>query len=159
MQENKRQEFKGIIINKILPINSNDEKGFTYEWCKGLPGLQTSIYIRNPTFLCGNHYHKGKDPSKNPERFFLIEGKTLLLAKNPANQMLEEIIEGGTELIIYPNVLHELRPTTKIYFIEYRSTPFNKENPDTYPAETYDDYLNFLKSNPPQSQSLFLHQI
>ena len=144
MQEKQEQKFKGIIINKIPPINPNDARGPTYEWCKGLPGLQTSIYIRNPGFVCGNHYHKGHDPSKNPERFFLIEGEAILVATNPENQVLEEIVEDGTELLIYPNILHKLQPTTRIYFLEYRSTPFDSQNSDTYPAETYEKYMKSL---------------
>ena len=63
---NEYAEFKGIQINKKNPININDLRGQTYEWCKGIPGLQISIYIRPPNFPSGNHYHKGKDPSKNP---------------------------------------------------------------------------------------------
>lgn len=129
--------MEGLIIRKIDPASKEDLRGPTYEWCKGLNGLQVTIYKRKKGSLSGTHYHKGNDPSKNPERFFLVEGQLLLKALNRQGQQLEEVIKAGTEFLIYPNILHSMKALTNIIFLEYRTTVFDKSNSDTYSAETY----------------------
>ncbi len=129
------QLLPGLHINQIPPADPHDPRGPTYEWCKHRTGLQVTIYKRKAGTLAGNHYHKGDDPSKNPEYFFLIEGKLKLTASSSHNtHQCEEIIEGGTELIIGPHISHSMEALTDIIFIEYRSTVFDKNNPDTYPS-------------------------
>ncbi len=134
--------FQGITITKVSPIIT--EKGLVYEWSKGIPGLQVSIYKRKKGIISGNHFHKGDDPAKNPERFFLIQGKMHLKARNKQGQVMGEVIEEGTELIINPWVFHALEALTKVIFVEYRSTVFNRQKPDTYSEK---DFVASLPDN------------
>ena len=123
-------DFLGITITKVNPIMT--EKGITYEWSKGVPGLQVNIYNRKKGRISGNHFHKGDDPSKNPERFFLIQGRMRLRARNRQGETMEAFVEEGTELLIDPWVFHALEALTDVIFIEYRNTIFNRKKPDTY---------------------------
>ena len=45
-----------------------------------------------------------------------------------------------------PKILHSLKAITDIIFIEYRSTIYEKQNPDTYPGETYKEYIEKEKT-------------
>ena len=72
--------MEGIQINRIISSDFADPRGPTYEWCKGLLGQQVTIFYRNAGIIAGNHYHKGNDPSKNPEFFFLLYIKYLTLS-------------------------------------------------------------------------------
>ncbi len=125
------QTFPGLKINTIAPADPYDPRGPTYEWCKNRSGKQVTIYKRKAGTIAGNHFHQGKDPSRNPEYFFLIDGKLKLIAFTDSHHC-EEIIESGTELIIGPNIKHSMEALTDIIFIEYRETVFDKDNPDTY---------------------------
>jgi|APSaa5957512622_1039677.scaffolds.fasta_scaffold233397_1 hypothetical protein len=118
-------------IKKIKPI-LNDE-GITLEWCKNITGKQVSIYMRNKGVKFAQHYHKGEDPSKNPERFFLIKGKVKFSCSNMSGSEKEEfIVSEGHEALISPNIIHSAIALEDSIFIEYRTTPFDKNKSDTY---------------------------
>ena len=139
--------FQGLQINKIQSANSKDKRGVTYEWCKGKPGLQVTIYQRMKNSSFANHYHKGDDPAKNPERFFLIQGKVRLKAQNRLGQTLDEIISEGYEILISPGVYHSFEAVTDVIFIEYRSTAFDKNKTDSYPLDEYLTFVDPQKKN------------
>ena len=124
--------FEGLIIRKLNQIDPYDSRGPTYEWSKNIPGLQITLYKRKKGSTCGNHYHKGEDKSKNPERFLLINGLLQIEAKNAIKQTMKKKIEAVSEILIYPNVLHSFYPLTDIIYIEYRSTVFDPNNKDVY---------------------------
>ncbi len=134
------QNIEGVSVKKIRPVNPKDKKGPTYEWCKSIQGLQVSIYHRPKGKIFGEHYHKGIDPSKNPERFFVVAGKARLRAYN-GTQRMSRVIEEGTEVLIWPYVYHSYEALTDFYFIEYRSTIYDKENSDSFDEESYKEYL------------------
>lgn len=131
--------FKGITITPFSPVDAKDPKGPTYEWCKGLPGLQVTICKRHKGIMYGNHFHTGKDPSKNPERFFIISGKTKLKARNKQNQTFECIISENTEVLIEPYIFHTFEALTDVVFIEYRSTVYDRKHPDAYSEEEFEN--------------------
>jgi hypothetical protein len=124
----------GITITALTPVNPGDSRGPTYECWKGLEGRQVSVYVRRQGVRFGMHYHTGSDPSKAPERFFLVTGKVKLTAENPEGERLETIIEAGTALEIGPMVKHAMEALTNVAFIEYRRTPFDRDAPDTFPT-------------------------
>lgn len=140
--------FTGIEINKIHPTDPEDLRGPTYELYKGETGLQVTAYIRRRDVFFGNHYHRGEDPSKNPEKMFLVKGVVRLIAEDGvAKKYLDTIVKEGYEIRIYPNILHSMLALTDVIFLEYRSTIFDRENPDTYPNDTYEGYIKNLKNN------------
>lgn len=138
--------MNGVQINNIEPSDITDHRGLTYEWCKGILGQQVTIYYRKAGIIAGDHYHKGHDPSKKPELFFLIDGEVDFTAKDGlTGDILEERITKGTEIIIQPGILHNMHTITPVIYVEYRATIFDKQKPDTYDASTYEDYINQLK--------------
>jgi dTDP-4-dehydrorhamnose 3,5-epimerase-like enzyme len=124
--------MKKVIIRTVPAIEN--EKGRTIEWCRGLPGQQVSVYYRKKGQQFAHHFHKGEDPAKNPERFFLIAGKVEISFFDPDTQEKEkQIIEAGEEMLIYPQVHHEAKALEDSIFIEYRETVFDPNRSDTYP--------------------------
>ena len=130
----------GVKITSLEQANPNDTRGPIYEWCKGLPGRQLTIYERKKGLSLGNHYHKGEDPSKNPEILFLAKGEFRLVAYDKQGQRFEADVQEGNEIKIYPNVLHSLETLTDIILLEYRSTVFDRAKPDTY-LSTLEEFL------------------
>ena len=122
----------GLVIRSVPSIVT--EKGTTIEWCEGLPGRQVSIYYRKKGSHFANHYHTGSDPSKNPERFFLIQGKVEIKYRNlkkKDERMKTAIVKAGQEMLVYPYTYHEALALEDCFFIEYRETEFDQKNPDT----------------------------
>lgn len=133
--------MRGVEIVKIAPV-SRDSRGESRELFQGLPGQQVTLYKRKKGAAFGGHFHKGLDPSKNPERMFIISGRLEFFAHNGrSGETLRTEISDNTYLTIEKGIYHELRALTDVIFIEYRSTVFDKINPDTFPKEDYDGYI------------------
>lgn len=119
-----------VTIKKIPTLK--DKKGITLEWCKNEEGKQVSIYYRKRGTHFAQHYHSGSDPSKNPEKFLLLTGKIkLIYIDSKSSQKIERIISPCTEIRIPPFTKHNVIAIEDCIFIEYRSTVFDKHNPDT----------------------------
>lgn len=129
-----------VKITRVEQANLNDARGPVYEWCKGLLGRQLTIYERKKGVSLGSHYHKGEDSSKSPEMLFLAKGEFKLVAYDKQGQRFEANVQEGQEIKIFPYVLHTLETLTDIILLEYRSTVFNKEKPDTY-LSSLEDFL------------------
>ena len=151
-----------VRIEEIKPVN--DSQGRTYECFKNEIGSQVTLYERTVGYS-SNHYHLGEDSSKDPEKFLLIKGsikiefydmclrKSLEEGINTSingkteirvfpmtlDKVLEIVIntatDGKTEIRISPMIRHKVTALTNITFLEYRTTPFDKEKPDTYTVE------------------------
>lgn len=124
-----------LFYTKILqPANlSNDRGRRTWEW-KISDGRQITVYSRRAGEVFGMHFHKGEDPSKNPERFLLLSGRVRVRFSSGKKKSVK-ILDANlnpVELIIYPNVLHEFTAETDCLYIEYRLTHFDPNSPDTY---------------------------
>ncbi len=135
--------MEGIIIRPLIAVNPSDNKGMTYEWCKGIETRQITICFRKKGVVSGDHYHTGNDPSKNPEKFLILNGAVRFVACN-GRETLDNIIEEGVnEIIIQHSIIHALIPLDKgITFLEQRMTVYNPEDNDTFPSEQFLDYLN-----------------
>lgn len=117
------------------------EKGrTTWEW-KFPDGHQITFYQRPAGTLFGGHFHKGDDPSKNPERLLVLSGRFAIDFKlSKDGPWISEVIDasnGPVELIVYPNVLHRLVAEKDTWYIEYRVTHFNPSKPDTYEEDLF----------------------
>jgi len=144
--------MKGIIIKPLSPVNVIDIRGPTYEWCKGLPGKQITFCIRKEKAITGNHYHKGLDPSKKPERAIILKGNIRLIAFD-GKELIDNLVSPWNEIIISPNIVHTYIPQEECLFAEYRETVFNRDNTDTFPSSTFPDYLKL--QNMPFNEGLF----
>lgn len=134
--------MNGIKIEKIQPLANGDSRGETFELFKGFPGLQVTYYKRKQGMKFACHFHTGEDPSKNPELFFLLQGKVKIVAENGKTQEKEEIIvEERNMITIEKGVYHEFEALSDVSFLEYRSTLFDERKSDCFPKEEYLDYL------------------
>lgn len=121
-----------LIIKKHNP-DYKDERGYMVDAFKGEDAKQITVLFRKAGTISGNHYHKGEDPSKNPEKFFIIKGKMKLTAENLEGELLwEDIVDDLTEIRIPPYVKHTFEALEDTWFIEYRKTVFDEKNSDTY---------------------------
>ncbi|MBI4017628.1 MAG: hypothetical protein HY366_01635 [Candidatus Aenigmarchaeota archaeon] len=139
-------DFKGAEIRKIAPVNAADPKGLTYEWCKGEQGMQVTVLERKRGVVFGNHYHTGADPSRKPEKHFLAKGKVKVKVFNGFTGQREEFVaDEGSEIIIWPGVLHSFEALEDSVLVDYRCTVFDKNSTDTHTADTYDSYVKSHK--------------
>ena len=128
-QLKKYIRYQVTTIPKIV-----NEKGITIEWCRGVTGKQVSIYVRKKGTRFAQHYHSGIDPSKNPERFFLVSGKVKFTFVDFDKKNREEVtVTEHQEMLIYPNVPHLAEAIEDSVFVEYRQTKFDQLNSDTHP--------------------------
>lgn len=115
--------------------NPNNDRGRrTWNWEK------TAIYFRKKDEVFGGHFHKGDDPSKNPERFLLLCGAVQVDLEDQLGGKRTFAIFAGSgpiKLTIPPYTLHTLTALEDCWFLESRVTPFNPESPDTYPKEDF----------------------
>ena len=138
----------GVCIEKIAPVRTDDPQGNVFELFKGKPGLQVTVFERKAGVVCGKHFHKGTDPSKDPEYLFLISGECRVHAYNGfTDETLEKIVSAGTLLTFEKGIYHELEALTDIIFLEYRSTVFDPEYSDTFLREEYDNYIHTTKTS------------
>ncbi len=134
----------GFCIEYIPPANSENERGKrTWEYKAG-SGAQVSIYFRKKREPFAAHFHKGKDPAKNPERFILLFGKVRVKFEDKSGKQSKIILDAGepqnprpVKLVIRPFILHWMLAETNCMYIEYRPSHFDPENSDTYPTEEF----------------------
>ena len=137
--------MKGVSIRQIEPVDMHDPKGLTYELFKGIHGMQVTYCTRNVGKIFGDHYHRGDDPSKNPERVVLLSGSCAFIACNGVETEIHFLNQTPLEIIIQPSVIHAFFPRENISFIEYRSTVYNHENNDTFTFGTFKTHLEMIE--------------
>lgn len=140
----RMKTLEGIVIRELKPVN-HDDKGLIYEWCKGVLGMQVSIFHRKKGGIFANHYHTGADPSKSPDRFFIVKGRARLSATDGEKKMTTTVRE-GQEVLIDPYIYHTFVALTDFVFIEYRATTFDKAKPDAFDRKSFEEYLKRKQS-------------
>jgi dTDP-4-dehydrorhamnose 3,5-epimerase-like enzyme len=140
----KKKIITGIEIVHLDDVSQpGDKRGTVFEWKNFTNGktVQITGYVRKKGVVFGNHFHKGTDPSKNPEFFFVIHGEIELWAWNKFTDEEATIrLTPGTVMTIWPHVLHKCTAITDVVYAEPRITEFDKKKPDTFPPEEYSTY-------------------
>ena len=136
----KKNPLQGFTIRTLKPANLGNERGKrTWEY-KMLNGPQISFYLRTKGEVFGNHFHKGKDHSKNPERIIFTSGIAQIKFTYLSGKQKIVIIKATKapqELLLFPYVLHSYKAKTNCTYVEYRSTWFNKKDPDTFSEKEF----------------------
>jgi len=105
--------------------------------------IELATYVRKKGSVFGNHYHLGTDPSKDPEKFILLQGAVRLEATDigaPNRDDLDERILAVSEIIIHPYIHHRFTALTDVLFMEPRTTFFAKGKEDNHTSHaTYFD--------------------
>lgn len=133
--------MEGVRIQELEAININ-HKGPTYEWMKGNECRQLTLCYRKANTISGNHFHAGKDISKNPELVLLISGQLKLIVCNGKEAIEQTVEKYPAEIEIFPNILHTYKAISDIIFLEYRRNIYNPADSDTFPVEAFESYLN-----------------
>jgi len=140
----KEKIITGVEITQLEDVSQlGDKRGPVFEWKNftNKKTVQLTSYFRKKGSMFGNHFHKGTDPSKNPEFFFIISGEAELWVWNKfSNEKSKVRLKPGTIVIIRPHVLHKCVALTEVVYVEPRITLFDPKKPDTYPAEEYARY-------------------
>lgn len=124
--------MEGVRIRIVPSAKKDDPCGRTWEWAKGVCTLQITVYERKEGVTFGAHFHKGDDPSKNPERFFLAAGEIWAFFEDLNGNCERLVIKPGSEITIAPWILHTMTPLEDVILIEQRVTIFDREHSDTY---------------------------
>jgi len=120
-----------VEIKKIKP-DFMDERGYIHNAFRGEEARQVTVLYTKKGAVRGNHYHTGRDPSNNPEKFLLIQGRMKFYAKDlKSGEEMEEIIDDMTEIRIWPFVFHRFEALKDSVMIEYREREYDRNDPDT----------------------------
>ncbi len=130
-----------VSIRELHCANENNPRGkTTFEW-RHQDGRQITVYYRKYGNTSELHFHKGEDPSKDPEYFLLLSGELefyFQTTEGEEGKFVVSAIEGAPqEIIIPPYVLHQITPLTDICYVEYRSTLFDPNSSDCYTKEEF----------------------
>ena len=135
----------GFTIITIPPVGS-DPRGETRELFKGLPGRQVTLYHRVAGAVFAEHFHKGLDPAKDPEYFFLISGTVEVEAYDARlGERVTARVEANQLVTIHKNIFHRFKALTDVVFLEYRTTVFDPNNNDCFLESEYQNYLDQLE--------------
>lgn len=98
-----------------------DERGTTAEIMLDRGGSTLSIFRKQGTVF-GNHYHEGKEQTKNPEKFYLLHGKLKFEYKLIDEKAWSElVVEQPSKIDIYPNIVHRVTALEDSYMLELNS--------------------------------------
>lgn len=142
--------YDGAIIQKLAPANPNNPRGLrTFEQHFDRLPVQATDYYRFAGEEFGGHFHKGEDPSKDPELFKLISGK-MEFCFYDKHQGRRVVTIDATDhvpvlLIIKPYLLHYANAITDVIFSEFRVTPFDPAHSDTFPAAEFSRLFTIYK--------------
>ncbi|MDD5173080.1 MAG: hypothetical protein PHG59_02975 [Patescibacteria group bacterium] len=132
-----RQGFSVQSLKQANPKNSRGRRTWEYKMAKG---QQLSFYQRLKGEKFGNHFHKGEDPSKNPEIIIFTSGivqiKFTYLSGKEKNVIIDAT-KAPQKLLLFPYVLHANEAKTDCTYVEYRQTWFDKKRPDTFSEKEF----------------------
>lgn len=131
----------GVRVRKLIPANPDTPRGLrTFE--HHFPSAtQCTTYYRESGEEFGGHFHKGDDPSKDPEIFQLISGVIEFFFTDKAGGKRTIRVDATdctpVEVLISPFLLHSARAISDVIYVEFRSTRFDPAHPDIYPPEEF----------------------
>jgi hypothetical protein len=131
----KKLSPQGFTIRALKPANPKNARGKrTWEY-KMSNGSQISFYSRLKGEKLGNHFHKGKNPSKNPEIIIFTSGIVqlkLIYLSGKQKTIIINATKSPQKLLLSPYILHLFEVKTNCTYVEYKPTWFNKKSLDTF---------------------------
>ena len=116
----------------LIKMSGKDQRGHVWEW-QFKDQRQVSIFFRKKGVHFAHHWHTGKDPSKNPERFFLISGSVRVIWWDAHGKKYARTVQAGSEITIPKLMPHCFDALEDCMFLEYRKTHFDQKHPDVVP--------------------------
>ena len=115
---------------KITPLHliGENERGATFDFSTRKTG-DFLFASRNAGSISGNHYHKGLSSSKNPEILLLTSGEAVLFAQTlDGKEAFEETLKAPVKVEIGTYIIHTIKATTDISFVEFNSLEEHKKD-------------------------------
>lgn len=109
-------------------------KGKVWNW-EFNNGFAVTVLERKAGTKFGGHYHIGADPSKNPERMFLANGKVKAIFRKQDGYFEVHVFKPGDQWEIYPHVAHAFLALEDSVLLEFRVSHYNPSQPDTRPSD------------------------
>ena len=130
----------GVEIRRLK--NAGNYKGPIHQWTLPLdkPVVQLNAFDRAKGTLFGDHFHKGADPSKAPEFFWVIHGSFEFWAYNKFTKHENKAtLTAGDTITIRPHILHRFEALTDVKYVEPRVTIYG-EIKDQYGPDIYETH-------------------
>ena len=105
---------------KIIPLSKigSDDRGATFVFDNDRTG-QLIVAQRKAGSISGGNYHTGKHPYKVPEKLVIMQGNCTLNWKDiNGDGEGSETVVGPAQIIIPPNIWHELIGETDFVMLE-----------------------------------------
>jgi len=113
--------MQGVSLIKYTPKHT-DERGSTLSYIADQKLKEILMINRKKGSTSGNHYHEGKDPTRNPEIQYLISGKVKLTVKNiKTNEKESHILTENTEIRIDPMIAHKIEMLEDSILLEFHT--------------------------------------
>lgn len=109
-----------VNITPIAPIGQ-DERGFTTE-IELIRSGKALVVFRKQGVEFGNHYHTGKEPNKNPEILWHLNGSVKLEYRHIDSETWESAeVHQCSQIEIFANTIHKVTAFTDCVMLELNS--------------------------------------
>lgn len=102
----------------------------------GLDIKQLAVFYREKGLKTDGHFHKGNNPSRDPEISYVLKGKMKISFEGLDGAKDEVILEEGEGLVLEKMVFHKYEILEDVIFIEPKAVP-EKELPDTFDHQEF----------------------
>lgn len=124
-------------VSTLTPADETNERGKTTWEFKMSSGMQLTSYLRKGGTISGNHFHKGDDPSKNPEYIIVFFGEVVFHYEEAGGISGFEYFhvrmgESPILITVKPWAFHWMEYRSDTLFAEPRCTHFDPALPDTF---------------------------
>ena len=120
---------------QVIPLHQigADERGSTFTFEMDRTG-EFILGFRKPGSSSGRHYHKGRSPYKNPEKFMLMQGEATVNWCNVKGTEKGSIKIAAPVMVYFdPWIWHEIVAVTDMVFYELNSLADGRD--DTFRLE------------------------
>lgn len=116
-----------------------DIKGAVHNWSVAHFDLvEIPFFYREKGVKPDGHFHKGEDPSFDPQHIIVVHGSLKIIAKDTNNRSEEFVLNSGDMAIIPRLVFHEYETLDYTIFCEPRISEYDPDRTDKYP---WDEFL------------------
>lgn len=113
----EKEIIQGVKI-KIPETEEREDSNQVDTFCEGHRGYGVRIFHREAGTSAGQEYHTGADPSKSPERFYIVQGEMEFDVYN-GTQDKKFTVGPRTEVEISSWIWHATRAITNVSYIKY----------------------------------------
>ncbi|NIO44130.1 MAG: hypothetical protein GTN36_01050 [Candidatus Aenigmarchaeota archaeon] len=111
----ERKNMKGFRVKKAKSKKAGTNEIFT---CfEGIENYGVRVFHRGANEKAGEEYHTGDNPSKNPERFYIANGRIEFNVSNGKEDERREV-EKGMVVEIDPYVWHATRTLSETIYLK-----------------------------------------